>query len=77
MKVVLAVVEQLLLLHTLQFYTVKTEMPHAHLVLLAEERVEYHPIYEILRLVHLLFAAVKLQADLRLAFLYLSTNPVH
>jgi hypothetical protein len=51
-------------------------MPKAHLMLLAIERVEDHPINETLRLVHLFLATVKLQPNLRLTLLHLPSDTV-
>lgn len=68
---VFAVVEQLVLLHTLDLYPLQTEVARTHLVLLVIERVKNHPINKTLRLVHFLFTTEKLESYFGLTFINL------
>lgn len=73
----LLVVEELIFLHTLQFYALETEVAHTCFMLLTEERVEDHSVDEILRLVHFLLAAVELHPYFLLALVHLFAQIIH
>lgn len=71
------VVEQLVLLHALQFYALQAEVPQTGFVLLVEEGVEDHAVNEVLRLVHLLLAVVELHPYFLLGLIDLFAEIVH